>query len=81
MTNSELDRMIAKLEAVKDYTNARDDFAIAALMPAYQHCKDNGISEAREIARYAYDLADAMMEERQGMIEVLEKYYVGVKNG
>ena len=32
MTNSEMDRIIAKREAVKDYTNARDDFAMAALM-------------------------------------------------
>ena len=81
MTNSEMDGLIAKRETAKNYTKTRDDFAIAALMPAYQHCKDNGISEAREIAKYAYDLAVAMIEERQGMIEVLEKHYVGVKNG
>ena len=43
----------------------RDLLALSAIDAAYHHCRKTGTVEARRIARYAYDLADAMLEERK----------------
>lgn len=42
----------------------RDWVALSCIDAAYHHCRKTGKVEAKRIARYAYDLADAMLEER-----------------
>ena len=42
----------------------RDWVALSCIDAAYHHCRKTGNADARRIARYAYDLADAMLEER-----------------
>lgn len=42
----------------------RDWVALSCIDAAYHHCRKTGKVEAKRIARYAYDLADALLEER-----------------
>ena len=53
--------------AVKIYLeDLRDRTALASINAAYHHCRKNNCVSAKSIAEYAYDLADAMIEARDG---------------
>jgi len=41
-----------------------DHYALACLDAAYHHCRKTGQIKAESIAAYAWDLAEAMLEER-----------------
>lgn len=43
----------------------RDYMAAHSIDAAYHHCRKTGVVEAARIAAYAYDLADAMLKQRQ----------------
>lgn len=43
----------------------RDWLAIGSIDAAYHHCRKTGNVEAKRVARYAYDLADALLEEKK----------------
>ena len=42
----------------------RDWVALSCIDAAYHYCRKTGKVEAQRIAQHAYDLAEAMMEER-----------------
>lgn len=44
----------------------RDRTALASINAAYHHCRKNNCVSAKAVAEYAYDLADAMIEARDG---------------
>ena len=53
--------------AVKIYLeDLRDRTALASINAAYHHCRKNNCVSAKAVAEYAYDLADAMIEARDG---------------
>lgn len=81
MSKSESDENQLKIKSAREITELRDFFAMASIEPAFRHCQEMGVSEARTIALYAYDLADAMLEVRAGWVEALMKNYVGFENG
>ena len=53
----------AEMPQTEDW-GLRDWVALSCIDAAYHHCRKTGKVEAKRIARYAYDLADAMLEER-----------------
>ena len=58
-----MDKQI-KIEYELGNSELRDKFAMASIDAAYHHCRKTGKVEAQRIAQHAYDLAEAMMEER-----------------
>ncbi len=64
-TDSEKEKTEEKVPMVNlEDWGLRDWVALSCIDAAYHHCRKTGSVDAKRIARYAYDLADAMLEER-----------------
>lgn len=49
-----------------------DHYALACLDAAYHHCRKTGQIKAESIAAYAWDLAEAMLEEKDRRTSVCQ---------